>query len=148
MDADPDLIHQVVYNLTENAVKFVNEGGTLSFSFHSDGGMTYVGIRNTGEGLDKEEIPKVFDRFYKTDRSRGIDKNGVGLGLYIVRSIVTLHGGDVIVRSIKGEYTEFVFSIPSAKGKGSPLVRGREKGYRQDAEELPEVQGEEVSDAK
>ncbi|MBQ4051614.1 MAG: HAMP domain-containing histidine kinase [Oscillospiraceae bacterium] len=148
VDADPDLIHQVVYNLTENAVKFVNEGGTLSFSFHSDGGMTYVGIRNTGEGLDKEEIPKVFDRFYKTDRSRGIDKNGVGLGLYIVRSIVTLHGGDVIVRSIKGEYTEFVFSIPSAKGKGSPLVRGREKGYRQDAEELPEVQGEEVSDAK
>jgi len=142
VDADPDLIHQVVYNLTENAVKFVNDGGVLSFSFHVDGGMTYVGIRNTGEGLDKEEIPKVFDRFYKTDRSRGIDKNGVGLGLYIVRSIVTLHGGDVIVRSVKGEYTEFVFSIPTAKVKNPSLVRGREKGVRQDPVEQGENQNE------
>ena len=129
VEADPDLIHQVVYNLIENAVKFVNEGGTLSFSFHVDGGMSYVGIRNTGEGLSREEIPRVFDRFYKTDRSRGMDKNGVGLGLYIVRSIVTLHGGDIIVRSVKGEYTEFVFSVPVAKAKNPALIRGREKEY-------------------
>lgn len=129
VEADPDLIHQVVYNLIENAVKFVNDGGVLSFSFHTDGGMTYVGIKNTGEGLTKEEIPRVFDRFYKTDRSRGVDKNGVGLGLYIVRSIITLHGGDIIVRSVKGEYTEFVFSIPTAKVKNPALVKGREKEY-------------------
>ncbi len=129
VDADADLIHQVVYNLIENAVKFVNEGGCLAFSFRTDGGMTYIGIRNSGEGLSKEEIPRVFDRFYKTDRSRGIDKNGVGLGLYLVKSIVGLHGGDIIVSSVQGEYTEFVFSVPSAKIKSSPIVTGREKEY-------------------
>lgn len=129
VEADSDLTHQVVYNLIENAVKFVNDGGYLSFSFHTEAGMTYVGIRNSGEGLSKEEIPRVFDRFYKTDRSRGMDKNGVGLGLYLVKSIVTLHGGDIIVRSVEGEYTEFVFSIPASKAKSSPIVTGREKEY-------------------
>lgn len=129
VDADADLIHQVVYNLIENAVKFVSEDGYLMFSFYTEGGMTYVGIRNSGEGLSKEEIPRVFDRFYKTDRSRGMDKNGVGLGLYLVKSIVTLHGGDIIVRSVQGEYTEFVFSVPSARARASAIVTGREKEY-------------------
>lgn len=113
VDADPDLMHQVVYNLTENAVKFVNEGGYIAFDFSTGkNGETYISVKNSGAGLSKQEIPKVFDRFYKTDKSRGLDKNGVGLGLYIVRSIVNLHGGDIIVRSAEGEYVEFVFSIP------------------------------------
>ena len=129
VEADPDLIHQVVYNLIENAVKFVNEGGYLEFSFNSDSRMTYVGVRNSGEGLAKDEIPRVFDRFYKTDRSRGMDKNGVGLGLYLVRSIINLHGGDIIVKSTPGEYTEFIFSVPTAKVKNPNLVKGREKEY-------------------
>jgi signal transduction histidine kinase len=129
VDADADLTHQVVYNLIENAVKFVQQDGYISFSFHTEAGMTYVAIRNSGEGLSREELPRVFDRFYKTDRSRGIDKNGVGLGLYLVKSIVTLHGGDVIVRSVQGEYTEFVFSIPTARIKTPPIVTGREKEY-------------------
>ena len=131
VEADPDLIHQVVYNLTENAVKFVNDGGYLEFSFTVEGSVTYIGIKNSGEGLSKEEIPRVFDRFYKTDKSRGIDKNGVGLGLYIVRSVINLHGGDIIVRSVQGEYTEFVFSIPTAKVKNSALVKGKEKDYNE-----------------
>lgn len=118
VEADPDLIHQVVYNLTENAVKFVNEGGYLEFGFSRDANRTYVSLKNSGEGLSKEELPKIFDRFYKTDKSRGRDKNGVGLGLYIVRSIVNLHGGDVIVRSVQGEYAEFVFSIPHSRSAG------------------------------
>ncbi len=112
VDADPDLLHQVIYNLTENACKFANQGGTLSFSFEKEGSRAMIGVKNTGEGLSKQEISRVFDRFYKTDRSRGLDKTGVGLGLYIVRSIVTLHGGEIIVRSVKGEYTEFVFTLP------------------------------------
>lgn len=65
--------------------------------------------------MSKEEIPKIFDRFYKTDRSRGLDKNGVGLGLYIVRSIVSLHGGEIIVRSNEGEFVEFVFLRPHSR---------------------------------
>ena len=105
----------MVYNLIENAVKFVNEGGYLEFGFSSDVKNTYISVKNSGAGLSKEEIPKIFDRFYKTDRSRGLDKNGVGLGLYIVRSIVSLHGGEIIVRSNEGEFVEFVFSLPHSR---------------------------------
>ena len=106
VEADEDLIHQVVYNLLENAVKFVNEGGYIEVSYTVDPKRTYINIKNSGEGIPKDEISKVFDRFYKTDRSRSIDKTGVGLGLHIVRSIVNLHQGEVIVRSVKGEYCE------------------------------------------
>ena len=115
VDADPDLMHQVIYNLTENAVKFAADGGYLEFGFSKDSNRTYVSVKNSGEGLSKEEIPRIFDRFYKTDKSRGLDKNGVGLGLYIVRSIINLHGGDIIVKSVPGEYVEFVFSLPNGK---------------------------------
>ena len=113
--ADKELIHQVVYNLVDNAVKFANDGGTISFSVHAEGGKAYISVRNTGDGIVKEEISRVFDRFYKTDRSRSMNKEGVGLGLYIVKSVVNLHGGDIIVKSQKGEYCEFVFSLDLAK---------------------------------
>ena len=114
VEADEDLIHQVVYNLLENAVKFVNEGGYIEVSYTVDAKRTYINIKNSGEGIPKDEISKVFDRFYKTDRSRSIDKTGVGLGLHIVRSIVNLHQGEVIVRSVEGEYCEFSFSVATA----------------------------------
>lgn len=114
--ADQELIHQVVYNLTENAIKFSNENGYLEFEFEkASGNSVMIGVKNSGMGLSKEEIPHVFDRFYKTDRSRGLDKNGVGLGLYIVRSIVHLHGGDIIVKSVQGEYCEFLFTLQLSK---------------------------------
>ncbi len=119
VDADPDLIHQVVYNLIDNAVKFVNDGGYLEFSFVPEGDITYIGVKNSGAGIPKDEISHVFDRFYKTDKSRSLDKNGVGLGLHIVRSIVNLHSGEIIVNSIEGEYCQFVFSLPSASPKNA-----------------------------
>ncbi len=127
VNADPDLIHQVVYNLTENAVKFAGEGGYIRVSYQQEGAMTYVGIRNSGEGLTKEEIPRIFERFYKTDRSRSIDKTGVGLGLHIVRSIINLHGGEIIVKSVEGEYCEFRFSLPCAAKSAQSLFRKNEK---------------------
>ncbi|MBR1763761.1 MAG: HAMP domain-containing histidine kinase [Ruminococcus sp.] len=111
--ADNDLVHQVMYNLIENAIKFVDEGGYIEFGFEPIGYMTVITIRNSGEGLDEDELPLVFDRFYKTDKSRGLDKTGVGLGLNIVRSIIRLHGGKIMVRSVKGEYTEFTFTLPN-----------------------------------
>lgn len=114
VSADEDLIHQVVYNLLENAVKFVNHGGYIEVSYRTEGNMTYVSVKNSGEGISKEEISKVFERFYKTDRSRSQDKSGVGLGLNIVRSIVKLHQGEVIVRSTEGQFCEFTFTLPSA----------------------------------
>lgn len=109
---DQDLLQQVIYNLVENAVKFVNEGGKLSFSFDKKDGICIIGIRNTGEGLKDSEIQQVFNRFYKTDSSRGKDKTGLGLGLSISRKIVHLHNGHIVVRSVYGEYTEFQIQIP------------------------------------
>lgn len=109
---DRDLMQQVFYNLTENAIKFVNKGGTLSFAVESDEKQAFVHFRNSGEGLTEDEISHVFERFYKTDESRGKDRTGVGLGLSIVSRIMVLHSGTVTVRSVKGEYTEFIVSMP------------------------------------
>ncbi len=114
VSADEDLIHQVVYNLLENAVKFVDHGGYIEVSYRNEGAVTHVSVKNSGDGISKEEISKVFERFYKTDRSRSQDKSGVGLGLNIVRSIVKLHNGEVIVRSTEGQFCEFTFTLPSA----------------------------------
>ncbi|MBQ8296786.1 MAG: HAMP domain-containing histidine kinase [Ruminococcus sp.] len=111
-EVDPNLIQQVVYNLVENAVKFVNEGGTLSFSFGMEDNMCCVGIKNTGEGLKNNEIPHLFERFYKTDSSRGKDITGLGLGLAISRNIIRVNNGTITVKTRPGEYTEFIIKLP------------------------------------
>ena len=117
-EVDADLVQQVVYNLVENAVKFVNDGGILSFRFErSVNGMCTIGIKNTGEGLKNTEITQVFDRFYKTDSSRGKDTTGLGLGLAISRKIVHLHHGHIVVKSVVGEYTEFLIQLPEKQPK-------------------------------
>ena len=110
--ADKDLMQQVFYNLTENAIKFVDEGGKLSLLVESDGEQAHVHMRNTGEGLTEQELSRIFERFYKTDASRGKDTTGVGLGLSIVSRIMVLHSGTVTVKSVYGEYTEFIVSLP------------------------------------
>lgn len=122
VEADPDLIHQVIYNLIENAVKFASESGYIEIGYTEDDAATSVSIKNSGDGIPKDEIPHVFDRFYKTDKSRSRDKGGAGLGLHIVRSIINLHGGDIIVRSVEGEYCEFVFTIPKPQKKGKKKI--------------------------
>lgn len=130
VNADNDLIHQVVYNLIDNAVKFVNEGGCISFSYAAKDGNIFVSVKNTGNGIAQQELPRLFDRFYKTDKSRSLDKTGVGLGLYIVQTIVNQHKGDLLVKSVEGEYTEFTFSIPASDPK---IIK--EKNKRRLAEE-------------
>ena len=116
-EVDSDLIQQVVYNLVENATKFVNKNGTISFRFEKADGNCIIGIKNTGEGLKNDEIQQVFDRFYKTDSSRGKDTTGLGLGLSISRKIVHLHNGHIIVRSVYGEYTEFAVQLPEKQNE-------------------------------
>lgn len=111
VNADADLMQQVIYNLVENAVKFVDDGGYIEFAFEAKEDTSVIRIRNSGEGLKANEISKVFDRFYKADASRGIDKTGVGLGLSIVRSIVKLHDGKILVRSEPDSFVEFEIRI-------------------------------------
>lgn len=112
VNADMDAIHQVIYNLCDNAVKFSNENGLITISLFLDKDKkVYVKIRNTGTGISKEDLPFVFERFYKTDRSRGLDKSGMGIGLFIVKTIINKHGEDIRVNSIENEFCEFEFSL-------------------------------------
>ncbi len=115
MHADKDLIQQVIYNLTENAVKFVDEGGIISYSVSKSNKGLNIAIRNTGEGIKEKDISRIFEKFYKTDESRGKDKTGVGLGLSIVRSIIALHNGTIRVSSVVGEYTQFDIELPTSQ---------------------------------
>ncbi len=118
VNADNDAIHRVIFNLMDNAVKFTPEKGIISIklSYISDkkSRKAQFVIRNTGAGIPKEELPHVFDRFYKTDRSRGLDKSGTGLGLYIAKTAIFNHGEDLTVDSVPNEYTEFKFTLPTA----------------------------------
>ena len=117
------MIHQVVYNLVENAVKFVNPQGYIDVQVLNKGTKAVVKIRNSGQGISADEIPLIFDKFYKTDKSRSMDKNGMGLGLYIVRTIIKLHGGDITVSSVEGEYCEFEFWLPKQPEEQPPLLK-------------------------
>ncbi len=119
LDSDPvrvygdrDLIGQVVYNLTENAVKFVDTGGTITIRLEETKEASIFAIRNTGPGIPKDELPKIFGRFYKSDFSRSQDKTGLGLGLDIIRKILKLHNARITVNSEENNYTEFVVSFP------------------------------------
>ena len=118
---DPDLLHQVVYNLIENAVKFTNPGGYISILITEGIDRTTVVIENSGQGIAPEDLSMIFERFYKTDKSRSRDKNGMGLGLYIVRTILKLHGGDITVSSAVGQFCRFEFYIP--KPQASPKLK-------------------------
>lgn len=112
IEADRDLIQQVVYNLIDNAVKFTPDGGSITLMATNNDEGTVVAIRNSGAGISDDEISRIFERFYKVDKSRSFDTKGVGLGLYIVKTIVNMHGGEITASSKKGEYTQFSFEIP------------------------------------
>lgn len=112
LNGDPDMIHQVVYNLIENAVKFTNSNGYIKIELTSSKKTANFKIKNSGHGISKNDLNFIFDKFYKTDKSRSQDKNGMGLGLYIVKTIINLHQGEIYAHSIEGEFCEFEFYIP------------------------------------
>jgi signal transduction histidine kinase len=111
LKADEDLMFQVLYNLIENAVKFVNEGGVISFSVMVREEVAHICIKNTGEGLTDDELPKIFDRFYKTDTSRSKDKTGLGLGLSIARNLTNAQNG-VFDLVVDGDLFKAIVSFP------------------------------------
>lgn len=109
--ANQDYITQVVYNLLDNAVKFCPEGGDLGLTIKESGDKAYISISNEGDTIPAEELPLVFDRFHKLDKSRSLNREGWGLGLYIVKTIVCSHGENISVSSRDGR-TAFTFSMP------------------------------------
>lgn len=116
--SDKDAINQVLYNICDNAVKFSKDGGKYRISITEEQTKVVVKIYNEGVGISAEDIPHVFDRFYKSDKSRGLDKTGVGLGLYICKTIMDNLGEDISVSSRQGEYCEFTIKLTKQKGKG------------------------------
>ena len=118
--ADRDMLYQVVYNLVDNAVKFTNENGTITvFAGEDKSGKAFVSIENTGEGISSEETGRIFERFYKVDKSRSYDVKSAGLGLYLCKTIIEMHGGTIFAESEKDKFTRFTFTLPKGNGKNN-----------------------------
>jgi signal transduction histidine kinase len=109
--ADSDAIHQILQNLLENAIKFTPEKGFVRINIADAGDKAQISVYNTGEGIPSDDLPYVFDRFYKSDRSRGLDKTGAGLGLFIVKRIIDAHEEKIRVASEQDKYCEFIFTL-------------------------------------
>ena len=111
--ADGERVQQVVTNLVHNAIKFTLSGGSVLVRAHQDGDFVCITVRDTGIGISREELQRVFERFYKTDRSRAY--GGTGLGLSIASHIVQAHGGEMWAESAEDEWSLFGFSLPIAE---------------------------------
>lgn len=112
--ADATRVQQIIYNLLDNAVKFSNSDSDIVIGVREKGAKAMISVKDNGVGIPKENVKKVFDRFYKSDSSRGKDKKGTGLGLAIVKEIIVAHGENINVVSTEGVGTEFTFTLPLA----------------------------------
>ena len=110
--ADLGKIQQVLYNLIDNAIKFSHHNSTIYIQASGRYEKIFVSVKDTGIGIPKDSQKKIWERFYKTDLSRGKDKKGTGLGLSIVKEIIQSHGENIDVVSTEGVGTEFIFSLP------------------------------------
>ena len=115
--ADKDHIKRVVINLIDNAIKFTPEGGKIMVRTELVEKKVVTSIENTGDGIPPNDLKHIWERFYKTDKSRGVDKKGVGLGLYIAKSIITQHGGEIMCESVEKKYTKFTFTLDKGKAR-------------------------------
>ena len=114
--ADRDAIYQILYNICDNAVKFSYEGGKLALNIsRSENEKLLVSVYNEGQGISEEDLPYVFERFYKGDKSRGLDKTGAGLGMFIAKTIIDAHHQTISVDSEYGKYCRFRFTLAAAK---------------------------------
>jgi two-component system phosphate regulon sensor histidine kinase PhoR len=113
-ECDPEAIHQVLMNLLDNAVKYTPEGGLVTLGAQRVGQDVEVYVRDTGIGIAADEIPRLFERFYRVDRARSRALGGTGLGLAIVKHLVRAHHGSVRVQSEPGAGSTFCFRIPMA----------------------------------
>ena len=115
--ADFSKIQQVLYNLIDNAIKFSHQDSTITIETTEKNDKVFVSVKDTGIGIPKDSLKKIWERFYKTDLSRGKDKRGTGLGLSIVKEIIQAHGENINCISTEGVGTEFIFTLPIAKDK-------------------------------
>ena len=110
--ADRDMIYQVIYNLVDNAVKYTPEGGYIEVRAEDAGSDIVVRVTNSGHGIASDETEKIFERFYKVDKSRSYDAKSAGMGLYLVKMLVELHNGKIKAQSVIDDHTDFIFRLP------------------------------------
>jgi signal transduction histidine kinase len=115
--ADRDSIERVIINILHNAVKFSDNGGKITLTTTKKKEKIYIQIEDNGIGIGQEELKQIWDRFYKSDKSRGKDRSGTGLGLAIVKGIVNEHGEEIWVESEPGEGAMFTFTLSLANEK-------------------------------
>jgi two-component system phosphate regulon sensor histidine kinase PhoR len=111
--ADATRLEQVIVNLLHNAIKFTAEGGTIRLSARSEGETVVFAVQDNGVGIAADDLPRIFERFYKADRARS--SGGTGLGLAIARHLVEAHGGQIWAESVEGRGSTFYFSIPKTE---------------------------------
>ncbi len=114
VSADMGKIQQVLYNLLDNAIKFSHHDSVITIETSEKKNKLFVSVKDTGIGIPKDDLKMIWDRFYKSDLSRGKDKKGTGLGLSITKEIIASHGEHINVISTEGVGTEFIFSLPKA----------------------------------
>lgn len=124
-NADRDSIKRVMINLIDNAIKFTPEEGYVKVKTECVDKKVRVVVENSGEGISKADLRHIWERFYKSDKSRGIDKKGVGLGLHIVKTIITQHGGTIFAESKEGEFARFTFVIDEGSKNGVSYESGK-----------------------
>jgi signal transduction histidine kinase len=112
ISADRDKISQVIINLISNAVKFTDAGGDISIDVEDDGDNAVISISDTGIGISEEDLPHIFERFYRADASRSRLTGGSGIGLTIAKAIIDAHKGTIVVESRIGEGTVFTIKLP------------------------------------
>ena len=113
--ADSDSIKRVLTNLLDNAVKFTYPEGKITVTVTPKQQEVYISVHNTGCGIPEEQQRMIFERLYKVDKSRSENKEGTGIGLYLVKQIIRAHGKNIIVNSKEGEYAEFVFNLSAGR---------------------------------
>ncbi|TCP55519.1 HAMP domain-containing protein [Tumebacillus sp. BK434] len=116
---DPDRLEQVLFNLLTNAIQYTPQGGLVRVQYEADGDDLRVRVQDTGIGIPARDLPHVFDRFYRVDKSRNRANGGMGLGLSIVKGIIDRHGGQIWVGSEAGKGTSFFFTVPLASSRSS-----------------------------
>lgn len=117
IECDELKIAQAINNLAENAIKYTNPGGHVELFVYLEDGFAKLSVKDNGVGISSEDIPHIFDRFYRVDKARSRETGGTGLGLHIVKRIALLHGGTVSVKSVLGEGSVFTLSIPTCTAK-------------------------------
>ena len=119
LSVDRERVHQVLFNLVDNAVRFTPEGGHVTVSARRRNGSVEVAVSDTGAGIPSEHLPRLFERFYRADPARARGDGGTGIGLAIARSVVEAHGGQIKAESEPGHGSVFTFDLPAAEESGT-----------------------------